>query len=113
MKEEYKDFVGIYDESVPIELCNEFAKSYEKAKKNRTFIDLSKENETGVVETPSPPRVKRDEVAFIAPTYSTIYPQPPVQAYFQFLRKCFECYIERYGIQFRGIFYNDVFEKTL
>ena len=24
MKEEYKDFVGIYDESVPIELCNEF-----------------------------------------------------------------------------------------
>ena len=36
MKEDYKEFVGIYDESVPIELCNEFVENYEKAKKNRT-----------------------------------------------------------------------------
>ena len=28
MKEEYKDFVGIYDESVPIELCNEFVENF-------------------------------------------------------------------------------------
>ena len=41
MKEEYKDFVGIYDESVPIELCNEFVENFEQAKKNRTIIDLS------------------------------------------------------------------------
>ena len=35
MKEEYKDFVGIYDESVPLDLCNDFVENYEKAKKNR------------------------------------------------------------------------------
>ena len=28
MKKEYKDFIGIYDESVPVELCNEFVKNY-------------------------------------------------------------------------------------
>ena len=33
MKEEYKDFVGIYDENVPVELCNEFVKNYEEAKR--------------------------------------------------------------------------------
>ena len=27
MKEDYKEFVGIYDESVPIELCNEFVEN--------------------------------------------------------------------------------------
>ena len=43
MKEEYKDFIGIYDESVPVELCNEFVKNYEVAKKNNTIIDVSKE----------------------------------------------------------------------
>ena len=44
MKEEYKDFVGIYDESVPIDLCEEFVNNYEEAKKNRTIKDLTKEN---------------------------------------------------------------------
>ena len=42
MKEEYKDFVGIYDESVPVELCNDFVNNYEEAKKNRTIIDLKR-----------------------------------------------------------------------
>ena len=27
VKEEYKDFVGIYDESVPVELCEEFVRT--------------------------------------------------------------------------------------
>jgi len=35
MKEEYKDFIGIYDESVPIDLCNDFVNNYEGAKKNQ------------------------------------------------------------------------------
>ena len=30
MIEEYKDFVGIYDESIPVELCNEFVNNYEE-----------------------------------------------------------------------------------
>ena len=47
MKEEYKDFVGIYDESVPVELCNDFLNDYEKAKRNRTIIDLSGEMKQG------------------------------------------------------------------
>ena len=109
MKEEYKDFVGIYDESVPVELCNIFVDNWEEAKKNRTIIDLSEENETGHNEKP-PPFVRKDEVAFVTPTSSTIYPIPPVHAYFDFLRKCFECYVERYGIEFSGIIHNDIFK---
>ena len=109
MKEEYKDFVGIYDESVPVELCNIFVDNWEEAKKNRTIIDLSEENETGHNEKP-PTFVRKDEVAFVTPTSSTIYPIPPVHAYFDFLRKCFECYVKRYGIEFSGIIHNDIFK---
>ena len=110
MKEEYKDFVGIFDESVPVELCNEFVKNWEVAKKNETILDLSKENETGIVETPMHPIARKDEIAFVAPTYSTIYPMPPVTAYFKFLDECFKSYVERYGIGFDGAIYNDVFK---
>ena len=46
MKEEYNDFVGIYDESVPIQMCNEFVENWEEAKKNETIIDMTKQNET-------------------------------------------------------------------
>ena len=42
MKEEYKDFIGIYDESVPIDLCEEFVNNYEEAKKNQTIINVSR-----------------------------------------------------------------------
>ena len=31
MKEEYKDFIGIYDDSVPIELCIIFVNGYDEA----------------------------------------------------------------------------------
>ena len=109
MIEEYKDFVGIYDESVPTELCNGFVENYEEAKKNQTIIDMTKENKTGYWKNP-PPLVRKDEVAFIAPTYSTIYPRPPVGTYFEFLSKCFECYMERYNIEFYGPIYNDIFK---
>ena len=44
MKEEYKDFVGIYDESVPVELCNLFVAQWDQAKENGTFVDVSKED---------------------------------------------------------------------
>ena len=109
MKEEYKDFVGIYDESVPVELCNGFVEDWEEAKKNRTIIDLSKENETGILEN-THHSIKKDAVAYVSPTVSTIYPKPPVQTYFHFLQECFKCYIERYGIEFHGPIYNDVFK---
>ena len=99
MKEEYKDFVGIYDESVPVELCNDFVNNWEEAKKNETIIE---EKEHSLVRT--------DETAFVTPTYSTIYPIPPVKVYFQFLQECFNCYMERYGIEFNGTIYNDVFK---
>ena len=110
MKEEYKDFIGIYDESVPVELCNEFVENFEKAKKNRTIIDLSKENELGFLENYYPPSFKKDEVAYVSPTLSTIYPKPPVDAYFDFLQKCFNCYVERYNISFNGAIFNDIFK---
>ena len=48
MKEEYKEFVGIYDESVPVDLCNVFVDNWEEAKKNRTFIDCTVENESKI-----------------------------------------------------------------
>ena len=109
MKEEYKDFVGIYDESVPVELCNEFVESYEEAKKNRTIIDCTVENETLNIDNP-PSLIRRDEVAFVNPLSSTIYPRPPVNAYFKFLEECFKSYTKRYGIEFYGSIYNDVFK---
>ena len=109
MKEDYKEFVGIYDESVPIELCNEFVENYEKAKKNRTVVDLSKENETQVRDNLIG-KVRKDDVAFVAPLTSSIYPTPPVRAYFEFLQECFKCYVERYGIQFKGPLFNDIFK---
>ena len=109
MKEEYKDFVGIYDESVPVELCNEFVKNFEEGKKNRTIIDLTKENEFGIRENHHS-LGKKDEVAVVAPLFSTIYPRPPVSAYFNFLAECFKCYVKNYGIEFGGTIYNDIFK---
>ena len=47
MKEEYKDFIGIYDENVPVDLCNVFVENWEEGKKNQTIIDMTKQNETG------------------------------------------------------------------
>jgi prolyl 4-hydroxylase len=109
MKEEYKDFIGIYDESIPIELSEMFVVNYEEAKKNRTIIDLTKENETKVIEHLDPLK-RMDEVAFVTPLFSTIYPRPPVDAYFKFLNKCLKRYVEKYGIEFKGTVYNDIFK---
>ena len=109
MKEEYKDFVGIYDESVPRNLCEEFVKNYEKAKRDRTIIDISKENKSEMLDTNNK-LSRNDEVMFITPLSSTIYPIPPVNEYWKFLRKCFDSYIEKYTIQFQGTIFNDAFK---
>ena len=110
MKEEYKDFVGIYDESVPIELCNIFVKNWEEAIKNRTIIDLTEKNDTGIISQKTPPTFRKDEVAYVTPLTSTIYPIPPVRAYFKYLENCYTSYVERYGITFKGPIFNDVFK---
>ena len=109
MREEYKEFVGIYDESVPIELCEEFVKNYEEAKKNRTIIDMTKENETHHIEK-SHPTIRKDEAVFVYPITSTILPKPPVLTYFNFLSECYRRYMERYSIMFQGIIHNDLFK---
>ena len=109
MKEEYKDFVGIYDESVPVDLCNIFVENWEEAKKNETIIDLTKENLEEHIEAPHNIH-RKDEVALITPLTSTIYPVPPVNEYFEFISKCYMCYLEKYGIVFNGPIYNDVFK---
>ena len=101
MREEYKDFVGIYDNSVPADLCEEFVKNYDEAVRNRTIIDVSKDNETKILDN-SPKFIREDNVAYITPTVSTIYPIPPVHAYFKFLEECFRCYVKNYGIEFNG-----------
>ena len=110
MKEEYREFVGIYDESVPVDLCNVFVKNWELAKKNNTIIDLTKENESEILNNEKHPLARKDEIAYVYPIMSTIYPKPPVMAYFNFLRECLKCYVERYGIEFDGPIYNDVFK---
>jgi hypothetical protein len=111
MKEEYKEFIGIYDESVPLELCDEFVKNYEEAKKNRTVIDLTKENDTGLFDGESHDGLDRkDESVVVTPLTSTIYPRPPVDLYFDFLQECFKCYIKRYSIRFNCTIFNDVFK---
>ena len=104
MKEEYKDFIGIYDESVPVELCEVFVTNWEEGKKNRTIIDLTKENETGYIEKSPPPLSRKDDVAYISSLFSTIYPIPPVRAYFEFLSKCFEEQEERQDQIFHKLF---------
>ena len=109
MKEEYKDFIGIYDESVPVDLCNVFVENWEEAKKNETIMDCSVKNEAGELENTRSLQ-RKDEVAFVYPLSSTIYPIPPVKAYFSRLQKCFNCYMERYSIEFYGALFNDVFK---
>tara|TARA_Y100001949_G_C15981338_1_gene328497 strand:+ start:600 stop:1214 length:615 start_codon:yes stop_codon:yes gene_type:complete len=109
MKEEYRDFVGIFDESVPLELCNEFIDNYETAHKNRTFIDLSKENELGFIDNESD-IARTDTSVYVTPTVSSVYPKPPVEAYWQYLRVCYMNYIKRYHIEFKGPVFNDVFK---
>jgi len=109
MKEDYEDFIGIYDESVPVELCNIFVDNYEEAQKNRTIIDMFKENETGHIDD-TPAHVRKDEIAYVAPLTATLYPRPPVLEYFKFLKECFKSYVERYSIAFRGPIYNDIFK---
>ena len=99
IKEEYNQHVGIYDGSVPVELCNVFVKNWDEAKKNETTI----EEEHHLL-------VRTDEAAYVAPLFSSIYPKPPVDAYFKFLQECYNCYIKRYGIVFNGRVYNDVFK---
>ena len=109
MKEDYSDFIGIYDESVPVELCNVFVKNWEEAKKNQTIIDMTKSNETGMLDK-NYPLFKKDETMFVAPLYSTIYPIPPVNTYFKLLQKCFDSYRKRYSIVFHGSVHSDVFK---
>ena len=109
MKEEYNDFIGIYDESVPVDLCNVFVDNFEEAKKNETIVDLSVENETGIIEG-IPAIMRKDEVAFITPLYSTVYPIPPVKSYFGHLQECFRLYKDRYTVEFNGSIFNDVFK---
>ena len=48
MEEHYEDFIGIYDESVPVDLCNSFVENWEVAEKNQTLVDCTVENELGV-----------------------------------------------------------------
>ena len=110
MDEKYEDFVGIYDNSVPVDLCNLFVENWEVAKQNSTIIDLSQDNQSGIVEKKPPSVVRKDEYAFVAPLYSTIYPRPPVHAYFSHLKECFNLYVKRYAIKFDGAIYNDVFK---
>jgi hypothetical protein len=109
MKEEYQDFIGIFDGSVPLDLCNEFVKNYQIAKENRTFIDLSKESKIGWVEQQYT-FIKRDETAIVTPVVASQLPFPDVKGYFEFLRKCYVCYKEKYSIEFGGPIFNDIFK---
>tara|TARA_R100000656_G_C3939803_1_gene126519 strand:+ start:71 stop:697 length:627 start_codon:yes stop_codon:yes gene_type:complete len=109
METDYRDFVGIFDNSVPVELCSEFVANYEIAKRNRTFIDVSKENELGVIDNPEN-MVRKDEVHFVTPIFSTLYPNPPVMKYFEYLSECFKLYREKFDIGFSGIITNDIFK---
>ena len=107
---EYKDFIGIYDESVPVKLCEEFVNNWEEAQKNNTIIDLTKKNESGYVEKIENTNHRKDEIAKVTPLYSTIYPKPPVDAYFEFLEECVMLYLKKYSIYFDGPICNDVFK---
>jgi len=109
MKEEYKDFIGIYDNSVPIQLCNQFSENWEEAKKNQTIIDCTKENVTGL-QDPQHSLSKKDETAYIGPLFSSMYPRPPVMQYFEHLKQCCLLYMKNYSIMFNGQIYNDIFK---
>jgi hypothetical protein len=110
MKEEYNQFIGIYDESVPIELCKVFVDNWDEAQRNRTIMhphDVA----TEIGHYPDQDNLtKQDQTAYVAPLQSTIYPRPPVDQYSGFLKDCFNAYIKEYSIQFNGIIYNDMFK---
>jgi len=110
MKAEYKEFIGIYDDNVPVELCEEFVENYALAKKNETVIDLLQPNETGLQEGRTDLPLRRDEAIYILPTVSTILPIPPCRAYYDYLKECFDHYMNRYSISFGGPIFNDLFK---
>ena len=108
MEIEYKDFIGIYDDSIPIELCKEFVDGYEKGVKNNTIIDLTKPNKIEFMEKIDNER--KDTSMFVSSIFSTIFPPPPVRKYFNYLKKCFEDYEREYDLNFSSPLYNDVFK---
>ena len=111
MKAEYEQFIGIYDDSVPVELCDEFVTNYALAKKNNTIIDLRQPNDTGMLEERSiDMHQRRDEAIFVLPTLSTMLPIPPCQTYYGYLKPCFDHYMHRYSISFGGPIFNDLFK---
>jgi len=97
---EYREFIGIYDNSVPPSVCETFVRGYDEAVEKRTIIDPN----------PHGPLDKKDDAHYIWPLSSTIYPQPPVQEYFECLKNCFQHYMERYSFDFYGPIFNDVFK---
>jgi len=107
MDVEYKDFIGIYDNSVPISLCDVFVKNWDEAKEKMEVIETHPA--TG---QPRPENYiqKKDETAHITPLSSTIYPVPPCNAYFDYLKKCFNLYIEKYSFSYLGPIFNDQFK---
>ena len=102
MKIEYKDFVGIYDNSIPIKICEEFVENYETSEQNVELGDFS------IPELSGADRL--DSYEFVTPVISTILPRPPVEQYFIYLKSCFGDYVRKYSIEFGGAFMNDTFK---
>ena len=107
MDSEYKEFIGIYDNSVPVEVCEEFVTRWDEAIDKRTII----EDPNHVDYHPHRnPLERKDEAANIWPLSSTIYPVPPVHKYFDCLKECFMDYAKRYSFSYGGPLFNDVFK---
>ena len=102
MEIEYKDFVGIYDNSIPIKICEDFVENYETSKRNVELGDFSTPNLSGAD--------RLDSYEFVTPVISTILPRPPVEQYFIYLKSCFGDYVRKYSIEFGGAFMNDTFK---
>ena len=99
MDSEYKEFIGIYDNSVPVEVCEEFVTRWDEAIDKRTII----EDPNHVDFHPQRnPLERKDEAANIWPLSSTIYPFPPVHKYFDCLKECFMDYAKRYSFSYGG-----------
>ena len=96
MKEEYKDFIGIYDDSINDDMCKEFIKYY------NLVADSSYSLSPDIFEIKNDENTRVDSSLFLRPwpgTVSVQYPTPLCDLYWKKLSQCVRHYLKEYEIK--------------
>ena len=114
MKEEYKDFVGIYDKSIPVELCNTFVEWFEWCSTNNLTIGSTLSGKPPDTDDDGVASIMREDESLHYPgratkdkTLTSVYhkslPYSLCNEYHQNLQKCFLTYTQKYQIMYMSL----------